>query len=117
MTGFRATGLIAVELWDADAWHQLAMRQVRVARDSGALVQLQFALNFFARSQIASGELTDAAVLVEEERVIAQAMENPAVGYNAMMLAAWRGQESVASELLQRHRSLPGGSRCCASGV
>jgi DNA-binding CsgD family transcriptional regulator len=102
LTGFRATGLIAVELWDADAWHQLALRQVQVARDSGALVQLQFALNFLARSQIASGELTDAAVLVEEERVIAQAVENPAVGYNAMMLAAWRGQESVASELIER---------------
>ena len=55
LTGFRATGLIAVELWDADAWHQLATRQVRVARDAGALVQLQFALNFFARSQIAPG--------------------------------------------------------------
>src|SRR5262249_56216782 len=35
-------------------------------------------------------------------RVIAQAMENPAVGYNAMLLAAWRGQESVASELIER---------------
>ena len=46
--------------------------------------------------------MTDAAVLVEEERVIAQAIENPAVGYNEMMLAAWRGQESVASELIER---------------
>ena len=55
LTGARATGLIALELWDADAWHELASRQVRVARESGALVQLQFALNFFARSQLASG--------------------------------------------------------------
>jgi hypothetical protein len=31
LTGMRATGLIALELWDADAWHQLASRQVAVA--------------------------------------------------------------------------------------
>ena len=102
LTGARATGLIAIELWDADSWHELASRQVQASRDSGALVQLQFALNFFARSQLASGELTDAAVLVEEERVIAQAMGNAAVGYEEMMLAAWRGQESLASELTER---------------
>ena len=102
LTGARATGLIALELWDADAWHELASRQVRVARDAGALVQLQFALNFFASSQLASGELTEVAVLVEEERVIAQAMGSPAVGYEEMLLAAWRGQESLASELIER---------------
>ena len=102
LTGARATGIIALELWDADAWHALASRQVQVARDAGALVQLQFALNFFARSQLASGELTAAAVLVEEERVIAQATGNAAVGYEEMMLAAWRGQESRASELIER---------------
>src|SRR5215470_2591614 len=44
LTGMRATGLIALELWDADSWHALAARQVQAARDSGALGQLQFAL-------------------------------------------------------------------------
>src|SRR6516164_9187582 len=98
----RATGLIALGRWDADSWHELASRQVRVARDSGALVQLQFALTFLARSQLADGELADAAVLIEEERAIAEAAGNPPVGYNAMVLAAWRGQEAVASELIER---------------
>jgi DNA-binding CsgD family transcriptional regulator len=102
LTGRRATGLIALELWEADAWNELASRQVQVARDSGALVQLQFALNFLAESQLASGELSAAAVLLEEERVIAQAMGNPAVGYQDMMLAAWRGQEFLASQLIER---------------
>jgi len=102
LTGRRATGLIALDLWDADAWNELASRQVQVARDSGAIVQLQFALNFLAESQLASGELSTAAVLLEEERVIAQAMGNPAVGYQDMMLAAWRGQELLASQLIER---------------
>ena len=102
LTGARATGLIALELWDADALHVLASRQVRVARESGALVQLQFALNFFARSRVVSGELAEATVLVEEERAIAQAMGGTAVGYEELMLAAWRGQDALASELIER---------------
>jgi DNA-binding CsgD family transcriptional regulator len=102
LTGARATGLIAIELWDADSWHELASRQVQVARGSGALVQLQFALNFFARSQLASGQLAAVAVLVEEERAVAQATGGSAVGYEEMLLAAWRGQESLASELIAR---------------
>jgi DNA-binding CsgD family transcriptional regulator len=102
LTGARATGLIAIELWDADAWHELASRQVQVARDTGAVVQLQFALNFFARSQLASGRLADAAALLEEERVIAQATGSSAVGYEEMLLAAWRGQEARATELIER---------------
>jgi DNA-binding CsgD family transcriptional regulator len=102
LTGARAAGLIAMELWDADAWHELASRQVQVARDAGALAQLQFALNFFARSRLNSGELTEVAVLVDEERVIAEAVGNSPVGYDEMILAAWRGQESLASELVER---------------
>jgi DNA-binding CsgD family transcriptional regulator len=102
LTGLRATGLVALELWDAHACHVLASRQVQVARESGALVQLQFALNFFARSQLAFGELSDVAVLVDEERVIAQAMGNSGVGYAEVMLAAMRGDEHVASELIKR---------------
>jgi DNA-binding CsgD family transcriptional regulator len=102
LTGARATGILSLELWDADAWHTLASRQVQVARDSGALVQLQFALNFLARSHIEAGELTTAAGLVEEERSIALATGNAAVGYEEMMLAAWRGQEQLASELIER---------------
>ncbi|MDA0158868.1 AAA family ATPase [Solirubrobacter ginsenosidimutans] len=102
LTGLRATGLIALELWDIDAWHELASRQVEVAREAGALVQLQFALNFFARCRLACGELADAAVLIEEEHVIAQAMGGSAVGYNEMQLAAWRGEEARATELIER---------------
>jgi DNA-binding CsgD family transcriptional regulator len=102
LTGARATGLIALELWDADAWHALASRQVRVARESGALVQLQFALNFLARGRMAAGELNEAAVLLEEERAIGQAMGSPAVGYVEVMLAAWRGEERPAMQMIER---------------
>ena len=40
--------MVALELWDDESWHALAARQAQVARDTGALVHLQFALNFLA---------------------------------------------------------------------
>ena len=44
---------VAQELWDADAWRALAARHEQFARDSGALVQLQFALNMLAWVHVA----------------------------------------------------------------
>ena len=41
LAGLRAAGFVANELWDDDARHTLASRQVEVARTVGALVQLQ----------------------------------------------------------------------------
>jgi DNA-binding CsgD family transcriptional regulator len=101
LTGARAAGMIALDLWDADAAHGLASRQVQVARDAGALRQLQFALNFLARSELIYGELTAAAALLEEERVIAEAIEHAPVGYAQTTLAALRGHESAASAAIE----------------
>ena len=53
LVGNRAGGLIPLELWDFDSWEDLATRQLRVARASGALVQVQFALNFLALARLA----------------------------------------------------------------
>jgi DNA-binding CsgD family transcriptional regulator len=100
LTGARAGGILALELWDADSWHALAARQVQVAREAGALVHLQFALNFLARTRVLAGELATAADLLEEERLVADATENPPVAYTPIMLAAWRGREPEAAELI-----------------
>ena len=101
LTGGRGGAIVALELWDAESWHELAARQVQLARDTGALVHLQLALSLLARSHILAGELTAAAHLLEEGRLIAEATGNPPVAYIEMMLAAWRGQEAPASELIE----------------
>jgi DNA-binding CsgD family transcriptional regulator len=101
LTGGRAAAIIALELWDADSWHALATRQVQFARDTGALVQLQLALNFLAWTHLLAGELTAAAQAFEEDRVIAEATGNPPIAYNEVVLAAWRGEEAPASELIE----------------
>ena len=97
----RASAIVALELWDAESWHALAARQAQFARDTGALVHLQFALNFLARTHLLAGELTTAAQMIEEDRLIAEATGNPPLAYAEMMLAAWRGQEAPASELIE----------------
>jgi hypothetical protein len=73
LTGQRAGAFAALEVWDADAWHLLAERQVRVAREMGALVRLQFALQFLARSHMLAADLAAAARAIDEEREIAEA--------------------------------------------
>jgi DNA-binding CsgD family transcriptional regulator len=101
LAGPGAGGLVALELWDDASWHGLARRQPQVARDAGALVHLQSALDFLARAHILGGELAAAARLIEEDRLIAAATGNPPVAYTKMTLAAWRGQEAEASELIE----------------
>ncbi len=101
LAGPGAGGMVALEVWDDASWHALARCQPQVARDMGALVHLQFALDFLARAHLLAGELAAAARLVEEDRLIAEATGNPPVAYTAMTLAAWRGQEARASELIE----------------
>jgi DNA-binding CsgD family transcriptional regulator len=102
LAGGRATvWLVALELWDAESWHALVTAQARFARDTGALVQLQYALNSLAAAHLFAGELTTATRLLEEERLIGEATGNPPIGYTEMTLAAWRGREAQASKLIE----------------
>jgi DNA-binding CsgD family transcriptional regulator len=97
----RDGNIVALEMWDDEALHLLAARQVQAARDAGALVHLQFALSFLARSHMLAGELTTATLMIDEARLIAEATGNPALVNAPMILAAWRGDEAQASELIQ----------------
>jgi DNA-binding CsgD family transcriptional regulator len=97
----RNGNIVALEMWDDEALHRLAAHQVQVARDAGALVHLQFALSFLARSHMLAGDLTAATLTIDESRSIAEATGNPALVNAPMILAAWRGHEPEASELIQ----------------
>ncbi len=67
----------------------------------GALVHLQFALNYLASAQVVMGELAAAARLMEEDHLIAEATGNPPVALAVMMIETWRGREHQASELIE----------------
>jgi hypothetical protein len=101
VAGSRAGAITALELWDYESWDGLAARQVQFARDTGALALLQLAVGQLAWTRLVAGELATAARLVEEDRLIAEATSNPSGGYPAMVVAAWRGREPQASELIE----------------
>jgi DNA-binding CsgD family transcriptional regulator len=101
LSRFRNNNIVALELWDADAAHQLAEREVQAARDTGALTHLQFALSFLLRGNIRAGELTTAGLQLDEADMIAEAIGNHRLVNAPMILAAWRGDDARASELIE----------------
>jgi DNA-binding CsgD family transcriptional regulator len=121
----RASHIIALELSDFEFWHALAAHRVQVARDTGALVQLQFAISSLGLYHLLAGEMSAAERLIDEDRLIAEATGNPPVGYAAMMLAAWQGREQEASGLIEatiqeatgHGTSRTAGFAACASAV
>ena len=102
LTGARAGAVAAVELWDADAFHALITRHVQVARDMGAIVLLQFGLQSLVRLCLLAGDLAAAGQAIDEVRAIAEVTGTSPVAYNDVSLAAWRGQEALTSELIER---------------
>jgi DNA-binding CsgD family transcriptional regulator len=96
-----AGGFVAAEVFDDESRQAMAAGWVRFARETGALVQLQFALNLLAWVNMHSGDLTQAASLIEEDRLIAEATGGSPLGYAELWLAAWGGKEAEASELIK----------------
>ena len=101
LAGGRAGITIAMDLCDWESMQTLAAGQAQAARDVGALVQLRTAMIFLAATHIMRGELGAAGRLIGEERLIADVTGTPPVSYAAMMLAAWRGREQEATELIE----------------
>src|SRR6202035_374010 len=100
LSNARDTNIVALELWDAEAFHVLAAHQTASARGTGALGHLQYSLSFLARSHMLAGELTPAMLAIDEARSIAEATGYPAPVAAPLVLAAWRGDEARASELI-----------------
>jgi AAA ATPase domain/Bacterial regulatory proteins, luxR family len=98
--GGRASAMIAMELWDFESWQVLATRQVQVARDLGAFVQVQYAISILGLLHLVAGELGETQRLVEEDLMIAEATGNPPFAHIPMLLAAWHGREREARELI-----------------
>jgi DNA-binding CsgD family transcriptional regulator len=64
-------------------------------------MHLAFALNYLARTHLLAGELAEAARLVEEDHLIAETVGTAPIADTALMLAAWRGQEREATDLIE----------------
>ena len=95
---------IAPDLWQDETWHQLATRQLRLARDAGALTVLPLAATYRAGVHVHAGEFAAAAGLIEEADAITQATGSAPLMYSSLVLAAWRGQEAQVLELIEASR-------------
>jgi hypothetical protein len=88
-------------LWDAEAWRDLTTQGVQLASDAGALAVLPFALQQSAILRLYEGDLGAAASLCEEADEIAKATGSPLPRFVPLLVAAFRGRESEASELVE----------------
>jgi DNA-binding CsgD family transcriptional regulator len=93
--------LAAVDLWDHETWYVLSTRHVELAREAGALGVLPIALISRMAAHLWAGELAAAASLVDELEIVTDATGSRLAPYGALGLAAWRGREAEAAELIE----------------
>ena len=96
-----AYNLVAMDLWDDQAWFELAAGQVRLARANGTLSWLPFALDYLAEIQIQAGELSAATALLAEGEHIDPGIRAATLPYVSLLLAAWRGDAPAAAKLTE----------------
>jgi DNA-binding CsgD family transcriptional regulator len=88
-------------MWDHDSWDVLSARQVTLARDAGAWITLPMAYNVRAGAHAWAGEFTAAASMVAQAESVTEATGSNMAPYAALALAAYRGQETHAAQLIQ----------------
>jgi len=93
-------GRMAGFIWDYDSWDVLTARQVRLARDAGALSVLPLTLSIRASVHLFAGDLNAAASLVDRVEAVADAIDTRTAKYAAVTVAAFRGRELEARELI-----------------
>src|SRR3954452_22758975 len=96
-----AYSLAAVDLWDDDAWLELASSQAELARATGTLILLPFALDYLATFHIHAGDLSRASALIEEAQSLALGIRAETLPYIPLRLAAWQGDVSTALALVE----------------
>ena len=88
-------------LWDDQSWDLLSTRHVQLARDAGALGVLPIALAQRTGLHLYQGDFAAAAALIDEATAITEATGSQLPPYAALGLAAFRGQERQAFELIE----------------
>jgi DNA-binding CsgD family transcriptional regulator/tetratricopeptide (TPR) repeat protein len=94
-------GRVADDLWDDESWEVLCTRNVTLARQAGALAVLPIALRSRIFVHVFAGELDQGAALMQEVRAVTDVTGTQLAAYGAVALAAWRGREAEAGELIK----------------
>jgi DNA-binding CsgD family transcriptional regulator len=91
--------IVAMDMWDDEAWFELAAGQLRLARANGTLSWLPFALDYLAEIHVQAGELSTAAALLMERERVDPGTRAATLPYVPLLLAAWRGDATEAADL------------------
>jgi DNA-binding CsgD family transcriptional regulator len=91
----------ASALWDDDTWRAMLTRQVRLAREAGALDQLPIVLGALGTAVAWSGDFAAAAALNAEADAVCEVTGSRAAPFTAMMLASLRGSQGEAAPLIE----------------
>ena len=94
--------LVVAELWDNDAWFELSDGQVQLARSSGALSWLPVALGWLSEFHVRAGEFAEAEALISEWQTLDPGVGEISLQYDAVLLAAWRGDTAHATDLFEK---------------
>jgi DNA-binding NarL/FixJ family response regulator len=96
---------VAADLWEHEIWEELARSGVRRAREEGALSVFPMSASYRAGAHVHAGEYAEASALLEEAYAVAQATHTALLVQARQMVAAWRGNEAQALELIAAGRT------------
>ena len=99
--GLASGWLAASVLWDDDAGRAIMDREVRLAREAGALDELPVNLVPLAMSAAWRGDLAEAASLIAEGDAVCEVTGSRLAPYAAMFLAAMRGNQAELTSLAE----------------
>jgi DNA-binding CsgD family transcriptional regulator len=95
---------VAADLWEHEAWEELASSGVRRSRESGALGVLPMVASYCAGVHVHAGEYAQASELLEEASAVTEATHTTPLVQAKQMVAAYRGDEATALELIKAGR-------------
>jgi DNA-binding CsgD family transcriptional regulator len=98
--GWLATAA-AVYLWDYETCLAISTREVKLARESGALEVLAVGANVMGQATALGGDFARTTLLISEAEAVTEATRTRVAPYGALVLAGFRGRESDASELIE----------------
>jgi DNA-binding CsgD family transcriptional regulator len=96
--------VLSIHMWDDARWQAIAESHVQIAREAGALGELPLALSQRVYAHLFAGELSTAALLIDEIRSASEATGSYLTPYGAVGLAALRGREPEAISLIDKCR-------------
>jgi hypothetical protein len=92
---------VAPLLWDDTIWPVVTGRAARVARVGGSIPSIAAVTPSAMAMHIFAGEVVAAQALAEDAPLIAQSSGIPPMPYGLVVIAAWRGHEREAAEVIE----------------